>query len=385
MKKSNTGMLFERNRGFKRDRNFEGSHRTKKLLPLVSRCFVLALIFIASTVSMVSVAESQVTRKSKAADAIQGIDQIRFRSPDDGMVAVVSGQIRRMTRKQIEIQSSEQKLKRILWKDVLSYQVNSSESFRKAKQLASTGNLFEARKAFSRIEKSGKSPSWLRRLAVINRIHCLQGSGQESSAMTVFLAFSSRNSKWIPWEAVPLCWQVDPIQAKRVTVKVRSWMATGKNPIKVLIAASYGMNIPGQRERSISLLKKLVQSKDNLGDQAVAADLAAIQLLRLGGRFSEKDKAKFDKVFSNLPFEARPGPMIFLGSKLKLLGKKKEASVLWLQVASQYPDNFYLSLLGLNNAFYSLQSFNDPQAMIVGRWLKRRFPDSIQARSLPKF
>jgi len=329
------------------------------------------------------VLEAQVTGEGSSLQ-YQRVDQVRYKNPEDGMVATVSGRIRRMSAAQIEIVSEEKKNKRIPWNFVLSYQVHSSAGFRKGKQLAAAGNYLEAKKEFTRVENSGQSPPWLKRLAGIRKIQCLQVSNQESSAMTAFISLSAKHPKWIPWDGIPLCWEVDPIQSKRVAGKVRDWLDEPKNPIKVLVAASYGLNIPGSRETSIILLKKLKNSRSQLGSQAVAADLAGIQLMRIGGQFSEKEKAKFEALVAKLPFEARAGPMIFLGKKLKRVGKKKEACVVWLKVSSQYPDNHYLSLLGLNNAFYTLQSSGDPQAITVGRWLKRRFPDSIQARSLPK-
>lgn len=353
------------------DRVFQ-SHRLVKVV------FLVAFLFVAFS-------KSTLFAVPQSGESAAVSDFVQYRDPNTGLPKTISGKIADLTKTTLLIVDRKKREKKVSRASIVQFQVNSNPSFTAAKQAALNGDFTFAVKSFQEVIDKKSNPAWLKRLARINKIQCDFVNERESRAIAEFLSLAKQQPGDIPWDAIPLCWVNDPLQNTRVRLTLQNLFikrSTKSDPVAALVACSFGLNFPKYRQTSVRLLTRLRDSKEKLKESKVASDLAFFQLLRIDlGVEKQQLKSYMDQV-SRMPKGVRSGPRLVLGQRMGRMGLQKQACSQFLLVASVDRMQHSLVLLGLTDAYYTLKKLKDPQAEAVAKWLIRRFPDSVQGRSL---
>jgi len=116
--------------------------------------------------------------------------------------------------------------------------------------------------------------------------------------------------------------------------------------------------------------------------QSPIALLAEAQLWRVPQRYTVEQLQTLQAKVDSWPPELRAGPLYLLGRAWKNAGQLNLSTDAMLQVATLYPEQHDLVLLGLEAAYTNLRSVEMTEAQRVGQWLVQRHPDSGQAREI---
>lgn len=301
-------------------------------------------------------------------------DVVEFRRDAASPKQILAGIIQSVDQQHVQIDLGTNGTRRVPREQVLKLELNSRPELVAARQLAQRGQFQRAADAWQEIARNQREP-WLRQHAQIQCCHCQTASGQNLSALSTFAALVRDAPESPPWQAAPLNWTTsrpDPILEKQIA----PWLEDA-NPIRQLLAGSLMLTVPAQTQRAQLALKQLTQHQD-----PDIAGLATAQLWRTQTTASAADLAQRESAIENLPGDLQAGPRLVLGRLMKSANDDRAAVVQFLKVATLYPEQHALVLLGLDQAYLTLKGLGDPQAETVGQWLKQRFPDSSAAMAV---
>jgi len=331
-------------------------------------------------------------------------DRIEFRSSATDGVRTLSGIVRDIQPGFVEMEVPSGGRRRINQADVLAMHLLRQKELVAAENWASRGEFERAKQAFEGVVKLDV-PRWLRRHAATRRLQCLRALQQYRAAVADFGALVQDDPTRIPWEAAPIVWTgltVDALLQEQIEQWLRSPRAWEQ-----LAAASLGLQHPPTAAASQKVLAALAASNESTsppanptelgaaggsqakparagGDagQSPIALLAEAQLWRVPQRYTVEQLQTLQAKVDSWPPELRAGPLYLLGRAWKNAGQLNLSTDAMLQVATLYPEQHDLVLLGLEAAYTNLRSVEMTEAQRVGQWLVQRHPDSGQAREI---
>lgn len=305
------------------------------------------------------------------------LDIVEFRRDTVSPRQTLAGIVTEMDERSLKIDLGSNGQRSVPRDQILKVGLNSQPAVVQATQLAQHGKFTEAVDAWDKVIK-GRHAEWLKHHAGVQKCFCEQAAGQNLAALTTFLQLIGRGSSepFLAWEAAPLVWgrgRANPILDQQFP----TWINQGR-PVEKLLAASYGLQLP----QHAAAARKAMHELTGAPDRNIAA-LANAQLWRLETQVSDTRLAEIEKQLQSIPVRLQSGPLLVVGRLKKMANQPRAAVADFLRIATLYPQQHHLVLLGLDQAYLTLNGLEDPQAVLVGRWLKQRFPDSNQAVAIP--
>lgn len=330
--------------------------------------FKLLALFFASLV-VATVSDSVLAQQEQPA-----LDIVEYQKDSVSPRKVLTGYVVDLDDRQVTLNLGTNGQRTIEVSQVLSIRLNANQSVVQARQLVLSGKFQQAITQWENVIRQEKA-DWLRRYAASQRCACQEAAGQKLSAVTSFLAMARQSADRVPWEVAPLAW-TDQTHGPILDQQLEKWLDS-KDPTQLFLAASLGL----QNAKYSAASRQVMQQAAAAKDERLAA-LARTQLWRLESSVSPARLAEMQSELASVPRELQAGGWFLLGRFKKQAGKPKEATADFLRVATLYPDQHGLALLGLDQAYLTLNGINDPQADVVARWLKQRYPDSSAAMAI---
>lgn len=301
-------------------------------------------------------------------------DVLEYRVDSSGAKKSVLGVVADLNQKQIEIQLESGVLRKLQRDQVISLRLEHDRLLAQADSMADVGQFESAVEAYLPIIQSQK-PLWLRRYAAARRIQSQMAAGQNRQACVAFLTLAKSDPQQVPWEAVPAIW-TSVVSSELLDQQTGIWLKSD-NAWENFLGASYGLQNPKFSAASQTVMQKLAQNQE-----VALRDLAIAQLWRLESQPTEAALDKMQKKLGEMERTIRAGPLLVLARQYRLARQDRKAVLHFLEVSTSYPQQHALVLLGLDGAYLTLTSLDDPQSSIVGQWLTDRFPNSAQANAL---
>lgn len=333
-------------------------------------------------------------------------DRIEFRQSAAEGVRTLSGIVRDVQPGFVELELPSGGRRRLDRADVLSIQLMQQKELVAADAWAAQGQFERAKQAFESVVKLDV-PHWLRRHAATRRLQCLRALQQYRAAVADFGTLVQDDPTRVPWEAAPLVWTGVPVDAL-LQEQIEQWLQSPR-PWEQLAAASLGLQHPATAAASQKVLESLAaaagatQSNPSGGAAGTAvgsrpsgnqvgaspfpnevAFLAEAQLWRVPQRYSVEQLQELQNKVESWPTALRAGPLYLLGKSWKNAGQLNLAADAMLQVATLYPEQHDLVLLGLEAAYTTLRTLDPAEATRVGQWLVQLHPESGQADEIQR-
>lgn len=333
-------------------------------------------------------------------------DRIEFRQSAAEGVRTLSGIVRDVQPGFVEVEVPSGGRRRLDRADVLSIQLMQQKELVAAENWAAQGQFERAKQAFESVIKLDV-PHWLRRHAATRRLQCLRALQQYRAAVADFGTLVQDDPNRVPWEAAPLVWTGVPVDAL-LQEQIEQWLQSPR-PWEQLAAASLGLQHPPTAAASQKVLESLAAgtgaTRPNLGGAEAGtsggsrasenpvgagplpnevAFLAEAQLWRVPQRYSVEQLQELQNKVESWPTELRAGPLYLLGKSWKNTGQLNLAADAMLQVATLYPEQHDLVLLGLEAAYTTLRTLDPAEATRVGQWLVQLHPESGQADEIQR-
>lgn len=333
-------------------------------------------------------------------------DRIEFRQSAAEGVRTLSGTVRDVQPGFVEMELPSGGRRRLDRADVLSIQLMQPKELVAAETWAAQGQFERAKQTFESVIKL-EVPHWLRRHAATRRLQCLRALQQYRAAVADFGTLVQDDPKHIPWGAAPLVWTGVPVDAL-LQEQIEQWLASPR-PWEQLAAASLGLQHPPTAAASQKVLESLAAgagaTRPNRGGEEAGTSvgsranenpidfgsapnevalLAEAQLWRVPQRFTVEQLQELQNRVESWPTELRAGALYLLGKSWKNAGQLNLAADAMLQVATRYPEQHDLVLLGLEAAYTTLRTLDPAEATRVGEWLVQLHPESGQADEIQR-
>ncbi len=333
-------------------------------------------------------------------------DRIEFRQSAAEGVRTLSGIVRDIQPGFVEVEVPSGGRRRLDRADVLSIQLMQQKELVAAENWAAQGQFERAKQAFEAVVRLDV-PHWLRRHAATRRLQCLRALQQYRAAVADFGTLVQDDPNRVPWEAAPLVWTGVPVDAL-LQEQIEQWLQSPR-PWEQLAAASLGLQHPPTAAASQKVLESLAAGSgatrpnpggaeagtsggSRVGGSPVGVGplpnevtiLAEAQLWRVPQRYSVEQLQELQNRVESWPTELRAGPLYLLGKSWKNAGQLNLAADAMLQVATLYPEQHDLVLLGLEAAYTTLRTVDPAEAARVGQWLVQQHPESGQADEIQR-
>gem|GEM_PF-1935584 len=336
--------------------------RSAKCLSVWFCCVNLAAISVAST-----------SMQEKQSGLPQYWDVVEYRVDSSGLKKSILGVVADLNQRQLELQLESGVLRKLERAQVISVRLEHDRVLAEADGLANVGQFEKAIAVYQPIIQSKKS-LWLRRYAAAGRVQAQMALGQYRQACLSFLTLAKSDPQQVPWDAAPLIW-TSVLSSELLDQQTVIWLKSD-DVLENLFGASYGLQNPKFSAASQAVLEKLSQTQEGF-----VQDLVIAQLWRLENQPTQASLDKMQAKLGEMDREIRAGPLLVLARQCRLARQDRKAVLLFLEVSTSYPQQHSLVLLGLDGAYLTLNSLNDPQSAIVSQWLRDRFPDSARADS----
>lgn len=318
---------------------------------------------------------SQPSASAQTDQEDRSFDTVEYRKDIVSPRQILVGIITEMDQRQVRIDLGTNGSRSVARDQILSIRLAADPDVAAANQWVQSGKFRQAADQWEKISKK-KGPDWLTQHAREQLCQCQLASSQLVSALATYLRLCEETPA-IPWAVAPLAWgnvSPNPVLQRQLT----GWLQD-KHPAKQLLAASYLLQNPETTGRARQTLQALTTNSDR---NVVA--LAETQLWRLETDVDAARLAELQAGCEAIPEALRAGPLLQLARLKKNAGRPKDAVADFLRVATMYPQQYSLVLLGLDQAYLTLNGLGDGQAKQVGEWLKQRFPDSVAASAIPE-
>lgn len=329
-------------------------------------------------------------------------DRVELRDSAGEGRRTLSGMVRDVQSSGVEIELPSGGRRRIAREEILSVQLLRQPELVAAEASAGKGEFERARQEFEAV-LSADVPRWLKRHAAARRLQCLRALQQYRLAVADFGTLAQDDLTQVPWEAAPIVWTGVSVDAL-MQEQIEQWLQSPR-VWEQLAAASLGLQHPPTAAASQRVLEGLVRaaagesggpvagagvvgSPANLEAgaaprvadvQRAAGWLAEAQLWRIPRGYSVEQLQVLQARADAGPVELGAGPQCLLGRLWKNAGQANRAIDASLQVATRYPEQHDLVLLGLETAYTTLRGVDPAEASRVGQWLVQLQPNSGQA------
>lgn len=219
---------------------------------------------------------------------------------------------------------------------------------------------------------------WVQRRLLAKVVRCQANTGREAEACKNFARLVSDDPDTVYFSEIPLTWQTEPTPPV-VAKLVAPWMNDTANPAKQLMAASW-LSVMNQDAKRI--LKELARV-----ESGAVAELALAQYWRSELMSLDESRLKFweDRI-EQMPLDLRAGSYYLLGLSYAKFDKRDDASLAFLRLPSQYPDQVALNVAALLKCGETMQkaSRNDEAALCYRRLAELRVSEPVTTLALKR-
>jgi hypothetical protein len=311
----------------------------------------------------------------------QALDRVEYRESRQDQVRSLYGVVVELQAKHLELKLLSGGTRRIPRGEIVSVQLLNQAPLATANQMAMDGKFEDARRGFEAIVRANV-PHWMKRYAAARRIQCLQVLHQHRLAIADFVNLAKDDPDQVPFEAMPLAW-TSPLVDVLLEEQIKAWLAS-QNEWERLHGASLGLMHPPTSEASLKVFEAYATPGDSRTEFSPLEAIATAQLWRLPQNRSPQTLKLMQAQLDRFPAEVKAGPLLVMGKLWKNSGEPKLAADAFLQLATLYPEQHELVLLGLEAAYYTLRSLDRDDATRVGEWLVARHPNAPQTDEIRK-
>ena len=310
-----------------------------------------------------------------------GMDRVQFRESRAEQVRTIHGVVIDLQAKHLELKLPTGGTRRIARAEIVSVQLLNHVPLAKSNQAAAAGKFDEARRGFEEVAR-GNVPHWMKRYAAGRRIQCLRCLQQYRVAISDFVNLVNDDPNQIPYEVAPLVWS-SPVVDALLEEQIKAWLESS-NEWEQWMGASLGLLHPPTSAASQKVFEAVAATGNSPTEFGPREAIAIAQLWRLPQPRSREQLKIMQAQLEAFPPEVKAGPLLVVGKHWKGAGEPKLAADAFLQLASLYPEQHDLVLLGLEAAYYTLRELDREDAVRVGEWLVARHPDAMQTDEIRK-